>query len=482
MPNPFALTEYQQDKAFGGTKYAGLQLLERFGCFKTIPALYSPGFSVYDRLMAGPLYLWLQEAYHWRDAIMASYQATLAGEEIDRTTMAAAKAFLGIEQVFAADTVVKPLRHQMRQALANEEEVITAVHHFAQRGDFSYLFRSSADIEDEEDNTAGLFITTFDTKNMLRTKTQTLDALVQFYSANLQVLLFAGRKARLNFVANPYLECTAGGVGLSSFDDEGNHHLEIADIPMKICTYGQTFMNIVMGKSGSWKISAINRLDGASYQIQGVPSYASYEQITQALDALDSLEQRCEERLNIEFLFQQQKTNPTFLQLRRYRPKFAQEVITENEFAEANHKTSIVLGSGSFQGPVYTLHYPVDIDSDGIKIIRTSECIEYLRHLDTDNPNGYAVVDEQGLTQGEFTTLLGVFSLREPRMDFIRRICPHVRVFINKSEWYSRGGHDAINMATDSAAPFYLSIPGFNFKDGAIAEFKSDGMKGVVYL
>ena len=473
----FESPEYRQDQAFGGTKYAGLKLLQRLGV-NTLDNIFSPGFEVYDQLMAGELGQWMQQAYVQRDVIMQAYEQHLQGEKCDTNTVHKAFQFFNVRS-FSAKQLGESFTDKARLYVTRQESLVQRISEFIQ-SDESYLYRSSADIEDEEANTAGLFHTVINPFPNERKEEEIVDNLALFFGHNLAISLFQRRPARLNVVICGAINSEAGGIGLS-YMPSGDYYFEIAENPIAICQDGKTFMTIIQGTHSHFTVSKVNKNNQLKHLVQGVPSYASEAQIRVGLSTLEKIEAAVGSPLHIELLWKKDSIEPTVLQVRKYISQVADQQISDDNFTAADFATVVGIKPGAVTVPVFNVPY-VTYLKDELQMIDESATLNALRTLNRENPKGYALLDEDRLTMNSMSVPLGDFYVEEPTIDFLRRMCTNVKVFISNYEFSSRGGHGRLNMASDNSNQFYLSIPGFKVSDGAIAQIRSDGYRGIVNL
>ncbi|MBI2665649.1 hypothetical protein HYX12_03450 [Candidatus Woesearchaeota archaeon] len=478
MVDLFSTADYLQDKQFGGAKYAGLRGLQRLGVVDTIDDIFSPGFEVYDRLVSGELGQWIAEAYQHRDTIMDAYASVIKEESFDFERVRKAYAFFKTKY-FSERTLEKLLMHKLSEYISHERDLLKMVSEFINTEGNGYLCRSSADIEDEEADTAGLFKTTMMFAELNDLESRAHDLTV-FYGYNLAISIFRGRPARLNFVLCEYLGEDAGGVGFS-YSPAGTYYLEVGQQAIKICQEGQNAMNVIRGNASSFVISRVGDYDDLTHVVQGIKSYASGEQVVAALEFMEKIERAAGFPVHTEFLFRKGMIDPTALQIRRFDLKISTQQISDEEYNSADFRTEVALKDGDVVVPLFRVPYSTYIDDD-ITFIDSPKTLDAIRKIEKENPGGYGLVDGDRITLNTISLPVGEFYVIEPILDLLRRTCTNVKVFINDGEIASRGAHGRMNMASDRTSQFYLSIPHFNTDEGAVAHVRSDGCKGIVNL
>ncbi len=483
-PNLFVSRKYLKDQAFGGTKYAGLRLLQRLRDVETIPRIYSPGFGFFDRLISSPFGVWLREAERHRDNIMRAYMNTLQGGLGNPVDVEKAAAFFG-QNHFDTYKLGSMVNKELERLVSDEHALIEGVLSFAEGNPSAHFFRSSADIEDRESNTAGLFKTIYASEETLGDRDSIIYHLSWFYGSNIGISLFTGRKARLNFVLHPAFECESGGVGLSPYGLEGGEYLETSHDPSVICGGTNGTMAVINGTLESFIISLVGELSGENkprYIVQGVPSFSSQDQITATLSLLQQLRKRIGLPINIEYLHQSGQTKPTIVQVRRYTSLLPTEYIDDASFQKANHATVVGVKPGQFSGPLYNL--PFCNESGGYN--STPDFWRILREIDAKNTGGYVLVGDRKMVSGTMRIDVAPYSdhfyVHELIIDLIRRLCLHATVFVNTEDSPNRGGHDPLNLASDASQQFYLSIPELDLKDGTLVDVRSDGQRGILNI
>ncbi len=472
----FETSQYLQDKYFAGTKYAGLKLLQSLEGIDTIPQIFSSGFKSYEQLLATGFGDWLSEAYVHRNTIMHAYESALLGNNYDLEMMVQAFAFF--ETHFFLERELRlPFKEKIKPYIAEQKELIDQLFSLVDKNK-SYLLRSSADIEDEETNTAGLFVTRVMTSGLTK-KEHIIDELSSFYSQNILKSVLHNRSAKIAFVLCEYIPSTAGGIGLSYDMD---HYFEISRSVMDICMYGQNNLNMIQGTADNFAFTSVGKRVGeVHYTINGVDSYITEQQLT-ALFADSSQLEKMIGRVNTEYLFKHGNIHPTFLQVRKFNPKVGVQLISNQEYDAAQYKTQVALKPGAVQVPIFALPYAIDLVGE-FHLINVQKTIENLQQIDQQNPYGYALVDGLDMCTIDFPIQLGdKYFVGEKIIDAVRRLCSNVKVFINNSEISSKGNHGQLNMASDDSNQFYLSIPHFKIDDGSIAEIRSDGWRGIVNL
>lgn len=474
--NLFTTPEYLQDRDFGGAKYAGIKALQRLDDVKTIDQIFSPGFEVYDGLVSGKFGNWLKQAYQQRDIIMQAYEATLRDEDVSMNRVKVAYEFFGVE-TFSEIRLTDAVADVVKPYLSEEKDLAKEIAMFMEENS-DYLYRSSADIEDEEVDTAGLFE---DVWGESREIEDIIDEMAAFYGQNLAISIFRGRPARLNFVLCKYLEHDSGGVGFSD-NSEGPPYLEVAGKVAHICKNGQTSMNIVQGTVSDFTISLINQGLKAKKEVCGVKSYASEDQLVATLSLMERLESLAGFPVHTEFLFEKGETDPTILQIRRNNPKVSDEKILDKDYFSADYSTKVALKPGDVEVPLFSFPHRTYIGEDGFKYVDRLKMLEAIKKIDCENPEGYGLFDDNRMTMKRSATFMGDFYVTEMRMEYLRRVCNNVKVFINNNQVTNRGGHGMLNMASDETSQFYLSIPRFEVKDGTLAKVRSDGRRGIVNI